>query len=119
MAADVVLLSAHELLDGEPVSGSQIAQVLLPIAVAVGVGLVARRVLAQAEDEHSRTLGRIQQLSHVNALLSTLHDLVRSTPAPLTVEDVLQVIRAEIDELFDADTVLLLLADEGGAGGAP
>ena len=114
VVADVVLLTAHELLDGDAASGTEISQVLLPLIVAAGVGLVGRRLLAQAEDEHSRTLGRIQQLSHVNALLSTLHDLVRSTPAPLTVEDVLQVIRAEIDELFDADTVLLLLADEGG-----
>lgn len=114
VVADIALLTAHELLDGDAASGTQISQVLLPLIVAAGVGLVGQRLLAQAEDEHSRTLGRIQQLSHVNALLSTLHDLVRSTPAPLTVEDVLQVIRAEIDELFDADTVLLLLADEGG-----
>ncbi len=107
-------LVVQEAIDGDAVSPAEVAQTLIPMAVAVGVGLVSWRLFAQAEQEHSRTLGRIQQLAHVNALLSTLHDIVRSTPAPLTVEDVLQVIRQEIDELFDADSVLLLLADEGG-----
>ena len=107
-------LAAHEALDSTPLTPSEVTQSLVPMVVAVGVGLVSWRIFSQAEDEHSRTLGRIQQLSHVNALLSTLHDLVRSTPAPLTVEDVLQVIRGELDELFDADEVLLLLADQGG-----
>lgn len=108
------LLAGHEMLDATPVSPTEVTQTLIAMGVATGVGLVSWRLFSQAEHEHSRTLGRIQQLAHVNALLSTLHDIVRSTPAPLTVEDVLQVIRQEIDELFDADTVLLLLADEGG-----
>lgn len=114
VAAMAAMMAAHEALDDTALTPSEIAQALVPIAVAAGVGLVSWRLFSQAEDEHSRTLGRMQQLSHVNALLSTLHDIVRSTPAPLTVEDVLQVIRAEIDELFDADEVLLLLADQGG-----
>ena len=108
------LLAAHEALDGTALAPAEVAQTAVPMAVAAGVGLVSWRLFSQAEDEHHRTLGRIQQLSHVNALLSTLHDIVRSTPAPLTVEDVLQVIRGELDELFDADAVVLLLADEGG-----
>ncbi len=114
VAAMAALLTAQEILDASPVSPTEVTQTLIPMAVAAGVGIVSWRLFAQAEDEHSATLGRIQQLAHVNALLSTLHDIVRSTPAPLTVEDVLAVIRQEIDELFDADTVLLLLADEGG-----
>lgn len=108
------MLTAHEVLDGDAALTTEVTTALVPMAVATGVGLVSWRLFSQASDEHSRTLGRIQQLSHVNALLSTLHDIVRSTPAPLTVEDVLGVIRGEIDELFDADEVLLLLADEGG-----
>lgn len=107
-------LAAHEALDATSLTPSEVTRALVPMLVAIGVGLVSWRVFSQAEDEHSRTLGRMQQLSHVNALLSTLHDIVRSTSAPLTVEDVLQVIRGELDELFDADQVLLLLADEGG-----
>ena len=114
MAAFAAMMAAHEALDATTLEPVEVTQGLIPMAVAVGVGLVSWRIFSQAEDEHSRTLGRMQQLTHVNALLSTLHDIVRSTPAPLTVEDVLQVIRAELDELFDADTVVLLLADEGG-----
>lgn len=113
-AAMAAMMAAHEALDATAVTPTEVTQALVPMAVAIGVGLVSWRLVSQAEDEHSRTLGRMQQLAHVNALLSTLHDLVRSTPAPLTVEDVLQVIRGELDELFDADEVLLLLADQGG-----
>ena len=113
-AAMAAMMAAHEAVDTSPLTPGEVTQALVPMAVAIGVGLVSWRLFSQAEDEHSRTLGRMQQLSHVNALLSTLHDIVRSTPAPLTVEDVLQVIRGELDELFDADEVLLLLADQGG-----
>jgi signal transduction histidine kinase len=81
---------------------------------AAGAGWVSRRALIQAEEEHDRTLGRVQQLGHVNAMLSTLHDLVRSMPAPLTVDEIVGVIRRQLDELFDADAVALLLADGGG-----
>jgi signal transduction histidine kinase len=110
----IAVLVAHEVADGDPAVSGEITQMLAPMVVALAVGVVGRRLLRQAEDEHSQTLGRIQQLSHVNALLSALHDLVRTTPAPLTVESVLAVIRDEIDELFDADAVVLLLADSGG-----
>ena len=110
----VAVLVAHEVADGDPAVSGEITQILAPMVVALAVGVVGRRLLRQAEEEHSQTLGRIQQLSHVNALLSALHDLVRTTPAPLTVESVLAVIRDEIDELFDADAVVLLLADSGG-----
>lgn len=81
---------------------------------AAGAGWVARRALRQVEEEHDRTLGRVQQLGHVNAMLSTLHDLVRTMPAPLTVDEIVGVIRRQLDELFDADAVALLLADGGG-----
>lgn len=114
LGAVIGLLALHEGLDASALSSTEVTETLIPMAVGAGGGLVAWRMFAQAQDEHSRTLGRIEQLSHVNALLSTLHDLVRSTSAPLTIEDVLQVIRAELDELFHADTVILLLADEGG-----
>jgi signal transduction histidine kinase len=110
----IAVLVAHEIADGDPAVSGEITQILAPMVVALAVGVVGRRLLRQAEEEHSQTLGRIQQLSHVNALLSALHDLVRTTPAPLTVESVLAVIRDEIDELFDADAVVLLLADSGG-----
>jgi len=114
LVAIVALLTMHELVDAEPAVSSEITGDLVPMVVATVVGVVGRRLESPADAQYSRTLGRIQELSHVNALLSTLYDLVRSNPAPLTVEDVLGVIKAELDELFDADAIILLLSDEGG-----
>jgi signal transduction histidine kinase len=102
-----------------------LALVLLVAAPAVGLALRRPPPREEADDDVSVPLGRVEQLTHVNALLTALHDLVRTTPAPLTVEDVLRVIRPELDDLFDADAVVLLLAGEEGrwwrpitAGGA-
>lgn len=113
-AAHLAVLAAQEALDATPASPGEVTQTLVPMAVALGVGLVSRRIVVHADDEQSRTLGHVQQLLHVNALLSTLHEVVRSTPAPLTVEDVLRLTQKEIEQVLDVDAVLLLLADEGG-----
>lgn len=114
LVAMIAILTLHELVDAEAAVAAEITGDVVPMVVATVVGVVGRRLDTPADARYSQTFGRIQELSHVNALLSTLHDLVRSNPAPLTVEDVLGVIRSELDELFDADAILLLLADEGG-----
>ncbi len=108
------LLLVSEVIRGWHVEVATVTALLVPAGLAATVGLVGRGMVVQAQMQHSQTLGRIQQLSHVNALLSSLHDLVRSTPAPLTVEDVMRVARAELDDLFEADAIMLLLADPGG-----
>lgn len=108
----VLLGAGWALTEGLAVADG--TQDLLVLAVAAAVGAVAHVVVAQAEEEHERTLGRIQQLGSVNALLSTLHDLVRSMPAPLSVEEIVRVIRGQLDELFEADVVVLLMSEGGG-----
>lgn len=110
----VVAFALRELLDPQPAELPAAVQTLTVLVAAAAAGYVARRAIAQAEEEHDRTLGRVQQLGHVNAMLSTLYDLVRSLPAPLTVEEIVGVIRRQLEELFDADAVVLLLADGGG-----
>lgn len=114
LIAMIAVLTLHEVVDVQPAVTAEITSQIVIMLVAMVVGIVARRLDTSADARYSQTFGRLQELSHVNALLSTLHDLVRSNPAPLTVEDVLGVIRSELDELFDADAILLLLADEGG-----
>jgi signal transduction histidine kinase len=117
--AAVVLLTVGVLL-AATLGGSgtfdpaDLTQVLLVSIVAAAVVAVAHGLVAEAEEEHERTLGRIQQLGSVNALLSTLHDLVRSMPAPLSVEEIVRVIRGQLDELFEADVVVLLMHEGGG-----
>ncbi|MBW3621190.1 MAG: hypothetical protein KY461_13175 [Actinobacteria bacterium] len=106
-------LAVTDVVDDAPGDLGAATQTVTLMVATVGAGWVVRRALLQAEEEHDRTLGRVQQLGHVNAMLSTLHDLVRSMPAPLTVDEIVGVIRRQLDELFEADTVALLLADGG------
>ncbi len=114
VAGITVAFILRELLDPTSAQLQDAGQTLTVMLAAGAAGYVARRALLQAEEEHERTLGRVQQLGHVNAMLSTLHDLVRTMPAPLTVDEIVGVIRRQLDELFDAGAVVLLLADGGG-----
>lgn len=114
VAGIAAVLTVHELTDGDALVLAEVGATLGPMVIAATVGLVARRAVRQAEDTQSAALGRLQELSHVNALLSTLHDLVRTTPAPLTIDAVMASVSDELDELFEPDTVTLLLADGGG-----
>jgi signal transduction histidine kinase len=114
--AVVVLLVAAELLGGWVASPGDTLPLVLPLVVATVAGLAGRRLAAPTEPAGPPTpgLGGLQQLGHVNALLSSLHGLVRSSPAPLTVDDVLGAVQGELEELFEPDaTVLLLSGPEG------
>jgi signal transduction histidine kinase len=113
VAGALLALAVTDLVDTAPSDPGAAAQTITLLGATAAAGWVVRRALLQAEEEHDRTLGRVQQLGHVNAMLSTLHDLVRSMPAPLTVDEIVGVIRRQLDELFEADTVVLLLADGG------
>ena len=112
-------MSALELVDGDGVVGGAVGQTLVVLTIAVAAGLVGGSFVRQAEQEHEATLGRIEQLGHVNAMLSTLHDLVRSMPAPLSVDQIVEVIRGQLAELFDADATTLLMSAGAGGGWRP
>lgn len=114
MGGICVVLSVQELLDMNALIVPEVGQTVVPMVVAGTVGVIARRIVRQTEDTQSQTLGRLQELSHVNALLSTLHDLVRSSSAPLTIEAVMASVVLELEELFEPDSTTLLLADPGG-----
>ncbi|MBW3658189.1 MAG: hypothetical protein KY457_06095 [Actinobacteria bacterium] len=113
-AGATLAIAVTDVIDDTPGDLGAATQTVTLLVATAGAGWVVRRAMLQAEEEHDRTLGRVQQLGHVNAMLSTLHDLVRSMPAPLTVDEILSVIRRQLDELFEADAVALLLADGGG-----
>ncbi|MDX1659213.1 MAG: histidine kinase [Nitriliruptorales bacterium] len=112
-------LGVVELLNATPVDAGAVAQTLIVLAIATGIGAVGGSFVREAEQEHEETLGRIEQLGHVNAMLSTLHDLVRSMPAPLSVDQIVEVIRAQLAELFDADATALLMSAGAGGGWRP
>jgi signal transduction histidine kinase len=104
-----------EALRATPVTPGGALPLVLPVLVATAGGLVGRRQgPAPPAGPETHGLGGVRQLGHVNALLSSLHGLVRSTPAPLTVEDVLGAVHGELEELFEPDATVLLLAGPDG-----
>jgi signal transduction histidine kinase len=115
LAGYAIVLTGAEVAMPNDVDLITVTLSLVLMVAAPAVGLALRRpAIPEDVEDVSVPLGRVEQLTHVNALLTALHDLVRTTPAPLTVEDVLRVIRPELDDLFDADAVVLLLAGEEG-----
>lgn len=111
IAGFAVALVLLDVVDGVPTELDTALQVLAILTAGAAAGWAIGRAIAAADEEHERTLGRVEQLGHVNAMLSTLHDLVRTVPAPLTVEEIVGVIRSQLKELFDADAVALLVND--------
>ena len=107
-------ITGVDLATGTSTAAANVGQAIVPMLVAAAVGVVSRRIVRHTEDSQTQALGQINELSHVNALLSTLHDLVRSTSAPLTIEAVMSSVALELEELFEPDATTLLLADPGG-----
>lgn len=113
--AAVAVVAGTESLRGVVATPGQSLQLVLPLLVTTAVGLAGRRtVAAPAPGDQRHGLGGVQQLGHVNALLSSLHGVVRSSPAPLTVEDVLGAVQGELEELFEPDAIVLLLSGSQG-----
>jgi signal transduction histidine kinase len=113
--AAVAVVAGTESLRGVVATPGQTLQLVLPLLVTTAVGLAGRRtVAAPAPGNQRHGLGGVQQLGHVNALLSSLHGVVRSSPAPLTVEDVLGAVQGELEELFEPGAIVLLLSGSQG-----
>lgn len=114
VAAVLVVAVAADLAGG-PTPAVGTLPLLLPVALAAVTGAGARWWLgSRPRPSGSSRLGELEELGYVNALLSNLHRLVRSSPAPLTVEDVLGAVHSQVEEMFDPDAVVLLLEDADG-----
>lgn len=64
-----------------------------------------------APDPDGTPLGGIRELGRANALLSSLHDVVRSMSSPLSVEELIPAIRPQLQELFHPEVLVLLAGD--------
>ena len=62
-------------------------------------------------DPDGTPLGAIRELGRANALLSSLHDVVRSMSSPLSVEELIPAIRPQLQELFHPEVLVLLAGD--------
>lgn len=84
------------------------AEVLL-VSLVAGY---ARRISGEAEERRSLALDRLGRLSDANALLFQLHQVTQSLPASLDLEEVLDTTTAQLAELFDLDSMAILLHEE-------
>ncbi len=115
-AAAVLLVAVAEAgAVDRPTNVGRILPLLLPLLVTTTLALASRWwATPPTPQDVPSGLGRMDELGHVNALLARLHQLVRSSPAPLTVEDVLGAVHRQVEEMFDPDAVVLLLEDADG-----
>ncbi len=63
------------------------------------------------DDVGGTPLGGLRELGRANALLSSLHDVVRSMSSPLSVEELIPAIRPQLQELFHPEVLVLLAGD--------
>ncbi len=84
-------------------------------AEVVLVGLVAgyaRRISGEAEQRQTQALDRLGRLSDANALLYQLHQVTQSLPASFDLDEVLDGAVAQIEDLFDYDSMAVLLRED-------
>lgn len=81
------------------------------VLVAILAGY-ARRLSMQARAETSRYAGRLRQLSEVNDLLLQLRNVAQAVPMSLDLADTLDSSVARLQQLFQPDTVVVLLRDD-------
>ncbi len=82
---------------------------ILLVALVAGY---ARRISGEAEERQSAALDQLGRLSDANALLYQLHQVTQTLPASLDSEEVLDATCAQMSELFDYDTLAIILYDE-------
>ena len=53
----------------------------------------------------------VEQLGQANALLSALHDVVRSMSSPLSLDELIPAVRPQLQELFHPQAIVLVAGD--------
>ncbi len=110
MAVAVPFHLRLEVLDGAAfqLSGQWAVELLLVAVLAA----YARRVFGRAEEEHTRALDRMSQLTEANELLVSLHRVAQTLPASLDLRQVLTSTVSRLRDLIDCDVIAVLLLDD-------
>ncbi len=82
---------------------------ILLVALVAGY---ARRISHEAEERQSAALDELGRLTDANALLYQLHQVTQTLPASLDLDEVLDATCAQLSDLFDYDSLALLLHDD-------
>ena len=82
---------------------------VLLVALVAGY---ARRISGEADQRQILALDRLGRLSDANTLLFQLHQVTQTLPASLDLDEVLDTTVAQLRELFDLDSMAILLFDD-------
>lgn len=82
---------------------------VLLVALVAGY---ARRISGEADQRQILALDRLGRLSDANALLVQLHQVTQTLPASLDLDEVLDTTMSQLRELFNFDSVAILLFDD-------
>jgi signal transduction histidine kinase len=82
---------------------------LMLVSVVTGY---ARRISGEATREQSLATDRLEKLADANDLLYSLHQVAQTLPASLDLDETLDETVARARELFDLDTIAILLRDD-------
>jgi signal transduction histidine kinase len=82
---------------------------VLLVALVAGY---ARRISGEADRRQILALDRLGRLSDANALLFQLHQVTQTLPASLDLDEVLDTTVAQMRELFDLDSLAILLFED-------
>ena len=82
---------------------------VLLVALVAGY---ARRISGEADERQILAMDRLGRLSDANTLLHQLHQVTQTLPASLDLDEVLDATMEQLRELFEFDSVVLLVFDE-------
>lgn len=109
LAISIPFLAYHDITSMDLRITTQWSVWLILVALIAGY---ARRILGEADRQHTLALDRLGRLADANLLLYSLHRVAQTLPASLDLEDSLDTTVGRLKDLFQCDGLALLLLDE-------
>ena len=113
-AASILAISipwAFEPLYSEAELRTSVQWSVFVLLVALVAGY-ARRISGEADQRQILALNRLGRLADANTLLFQLHQVTQTLPASLDLDEALDATVAQVRELFDLDSLSILLFDD-------
>ncbi|MEO6988146.1 MAG: GAF domain-containing protein, partial [Aquihabitans sp.] len=109
LAISIPFLAYHDVTSTDLRITTQWSVWLTLVALIAGY---ARRILGEADRQHSLALDRLGRLADANLLLYSLHRIAQTLPASLDLEESLDTTMGRLKDLFQCDGIALLLLDD-------
>src|SRR5262249_17770932 len=108
----IVAVSLPEALTGAGTALRPFGQWGIELVLVAVLAGYARRLFGEAEQRHSQTLDRVEQLAEANSLLVSLHKIAQELPASLNLESVLVSTLGRLRSMIESDVTAILLHDD-------